>query len=69
MAKVFIEVRGGQIQFVGTNSPSVEIFVIDWDNAEGTDATELDRCLTPMPIGKVMTEEEMNKYFIITKNV
>lgn len=60
LTKLVIEVRGGNIVFIGSNTENVEIKIIDHDND--------DQELSPYQPDSVMTNEGLDEYFNKTAN-
>lgn len=44
---VIIEIRGGNVQYIGADTESVNVVIVDHDNLERADSEEINTSLEP----------------------
>lgn len=69
-ARVFLEIEGGILTYVAQDREEIEVYLIDWDNAQGSDATEEDKETMPGATMAVFkNEQEVQDYIRRTRYV
>jgi len=65
--KIFIEVSGGSIKSIVTNSKDAQVYVLDYDNAQDPNALEEEKAPSIWKPESVMTDEGFQEYMDKTK--